>query len=90
MLNRRLHRLWVPINLAFYVLSAPKFFDICKSSATERLLILNQATQPWDIGTATARVSKRPADETAALPLARGTVGVRTLPAFGSRSASAD
>ena len=68
MLNRRLHRLWVPINLAFYVLSAPKFFDLSKSSAAERLLILDQATQPWD----------------------SGTVGVRTLPAFGSRSASAD
>jgi hypothetical protein len=88
MLNRRLHRLWVPINLVFYVLSAPKFFCLHKSSAAERLLILNQATRHWGSGTATARESKRLTDETAAQPLARGTVG--TLPAFGSRSASAD
>src|SRR5215510_2144093 len=30
MLNRRLRRLWVPINLAIYTLSAPKIFDLCK------------------------------------------------------------
>jgi hypothetical protein len=68
MLIRRLQRLRVPINLAVYVLSAPKFFDLRKSSAAERLLILNQATRHWGAG----------------------TVGVRTLPAFGSRNASAD
>jgi len=68
MLNRRLRRLWVPIKLAIYVLSAPKFFELCKSSAAERLLILNQATRHWGAG----------------------TVGVRSLPAFGSRRASAD
>jgi hypothetical protein len=68
MLIRRLRRLWVPINLTSYILSAPKFFDLFKSSAAERLLILNQATRHWDTG----------------------TVGVRLLPAFGSRIASAD
>ena len=61
MLNRRLRGLWVPINQAFYTLSASKFFDLRKSSAAERLLILNQATRHWGAG----------------------TVGVRSLPAFG-------
>src|SRR5262245_62225678 len=52
MLNRRLHRPWVPINRAFLILTAPKFFDLRKSSATGRLLILNQAAQHWYAGTA--------------------------------------
>jgi hypothetical protein len=51
MLSQRLHRLWVPIKLAFCILSAQKFFDLRKFSAAERLLILNRATRHRGAGT---------------------------------------
>src|SRR5215813_4708077 len=81
MLNRRLHGLWVPINLAFYVLSAPKFFDCRGRRSAVTFISQRSLARGWrrlvNIALRLALGRYRPSDREAPLPIDH-TIGIPT------------